>query len=1595
MGYKRTDLQILGGGFNLLPPGDKTPKTDYLLAQNWRVDRVGKLVSRFGYPQKFSTAGAGLAHSAAIHGGINGDYYVGCNNSLTAPTGSLYFNFGAVAIATGFDGNRIGMAVMNGWVWAMNRGKQGRHNASGAFQNWNLAAPGSSCVAAGAATPGVAASATYAYTLTGNTAYVHFLTIAGVTYQFAENGYGAGQLPLLISILAAADPNCSVTYSGAGANVVITPIIPNTLFALTGSDGNAAANVATGAISSLPNGTYRFYVTFAAADDSLESNPSPVSAAVTVVSSAITLTGVPVSADGRVGKRNIYATGGTLGQAYLVGAITDNASTSITLSTPDLEITNGGVVMPTDNDAPPAASGVVGPHFNRLFAFSTVGNTNRLFYTRPGLPQYWSTDPAIGDWVDVGMEGEAIVWCTIHANILVIYKERSIWMLVGDPATGYLQRVRDGLGLAGQFAIAEAGTQDYFVGPNGLYRFDMDRVHEMSGAIQPLFNASGTNGGSTSPPGSVKLGAAFNSTSTSAYGVALGYAMGKLYIGYAEQAVGTQYCLLVYHELNDRWFYHRTAITGVTGFFGFLFDGQEMVGLTGIAGGAAQGYNLDDFRGFFTQDSGGAAIGLVYQSHYEDAGFPDNQKMWLDLVIDYEFAGGDTATVWLGYDGGATALTPMGGSLTGAGRRQTAYPLGADGVLAKSISVAITASANNLLIIHNIYLYCYVEARLGNAASTIPIDLGSPKVKQCKELQLDIDASNGSVAVNVYSDLPGNQLAVRQTPTVATTTGRSVLKFPFPVTEGFLWRLALRGTGFRLYSARLLMRPIGTYVEAYEAAAGFVWDSMEQTFDSGITHIPRSYAVALASLPIKRAREISMQIDTFNAPITLTFLSDLPGDAMASRFTATINTGVAGRRFVRIPLPAGMSTPIEGRMFRVQLSGAAKFVLYEMAVELIAVGVYVEAYEAAGGAVYDSREMDFGMTNVKEARELELDIETTGAVTAGVLSDVSGSVTYVGIANTTGRQKVLVPLNVNQITEQFVEGRFLRLLLTGVNAFRFYGARLKVRPFGTYLTAAEGTAGALWDSTDLDLGSQKVKQFREIELDLWAYGTCVVTVYTDLPGNAMGSRVIKFVAATAGRTKVQIPLPQGQVPDNYLFGRLVRVTITCTVAAFKLFGARIFSRQIGTYVEAYEAAGGAVWDSDALDLGTQTVKQLRQLEFEIQAAGPFTVNVHTDQPGNALAWRLTSNQGGTNGRVKIQIPLPQGQVPDNYLFGRLARVVISSAAAFQLYGARIDARPIGVYLENYEAAGGAVWDSTPSDLGNPSDKTFDQVRFEMDTDGAANVDVYTDLPGEAFTKKGTFALTNGATGRHWATAPLPLGIEGRSVRLVVSSGAGFRIYSAQVRSGRVGRYLCAATPAGNDALTTLEFDFESERVKLFKKIEIDMRADGQVNLSVITNQTGALAAFFTPRLSTPNGRDTLSVVLPPGARGRLLRLAMTSTGAARIYHVRVWTRPVNEPEAKWAWVDYPIEPSDVLPAWQDLPVAATPPNFTWADLPVEGTAPNFGWQDLPVEPTKPEWVWAPFPVNPTEPQWFWAKILSVEETPDTWQFVDVPFEVME
>ena len=95
------------------------------------------------------------------------------------------------------------------------------------------------------------------------------------------------------------------------------------------------------------------------------------------------------------------------------------------------------------------------------------------------------------------------------------------------------------------------------------------------------------------------------------------------------------------------------------GFQGFVFDGIAMVGLTGNAASLALGYNVDDFRAFYTTDEGHMPIECVIQSHYEDCGLPDNDKVARSGDLDDEPNGDTRVARTSGTTTGRTALTTL------------------------------------------------------------------------------------------------------------------------------------------------------------------------------------------------------------------------------------------------------------------------------------------------------------------------------------------------------------------------------------------------------------------------------------------------------------------------------------------------------------------------------------------------------------------------------------------------------------------------------------------------------------------------------------------------------------------------------------------------------------------------------------------------------------------------------------------------------------------------------------------------------------------------------------------------------------------------
>lgn len=1188
-------------------------------------------------------------------------------------------------------------------------------------------------------------------------------------------------------------------------------------------------------------GQYRFYVTFYS-EDGAESNPSPVSDWVTLSGEFVNgLQDIAVSSDARVTRRMVYIEGGALGEAIRLFPIDNNTDTSsaIVIGASLLSAANDeGIALEFDHDAPPAGDGMVGPYFSRLIAWKG----NRFYWTKPGIPHYWpGADLDTGQWVDVGEDGDNILAVSLKARFAIVYKQRSIWRLTGDPDSGTFEIAHSKHGIVGPLAYASAGDLDYFTGPEGLQSTaDGTRVDKISPKLDPVFLGEYveiTPGVHVAPIDSSRVSQC-----------AMEYANGRLLFSYPEAGVTTpgNSATLIYHETSQRFATMRLAPNGTLhgGFTVLKYIGDQIWG--GNGGQILQLNQSIQVVGTPTGDADNSApITVLYQSASQDCGLATNPKVFTQITLDIE-TGGDALLLTVYADNGKTAYT-IGSPLTNA-RELQHWGMPSDGnefgLEALNLAVRIEGDSHSQVVIHAIYLHYYVEARKLDALNTAPFELAAGRDVEVKELQVDMDTHEGPARLLFWTDQPTNALTFPfQVP--IDTSGRRMWQLPIPfLVEGRLFRLTVKATTgaagvgqFRIYSARALARVVGTFVEAYEAAAGFVWDSQAQRFGT----------------EVYRARRIELEIET-GGSVTLNLLTDLPEGTQAVRISKPVNS--TARAIFHIELPAGLNAPIEGRYFRLQISGTSRFKLYRASIEVLAVGVYLDANEGAAGALYDSRELDFGSNKAKEGRELELDIQTAGTVTVRLVTDLPSGimeVAFTATATTIGRQKVMLPVGI-------LGGRLYQLLISGTSGFALYGARMQVRPFGQYLTGGEGTAGAFWDSTELDLGTQQVKQLRQVEVDIWAYGPTTITVYTDLPGHAMAVRATKVIQAT-------------------------------------------------------------------------------------------------------------------NGRVPVEIPLIQGAVPDNYIFGRMVRVTVASQQSVKLFGVRIDARAIGVYIDADEAAAGAVWDSGETDLGSSMLKVWDAVRFEMDSDGPTTLTVNTDLPGDVYAQRFTGTLTAAARSRGFVTVPLAGNIEGRGAR-IMAGGSGLRIYKVQVRARTVGRYIAAQNGSNqSDSLRTLDWDFGGEQVKLAKKLEVDLASDGATTINVYTNAGGPLALVYSSIQNTAGARKTLKLSLPLNTRGRLLRLEVLSAQPVRLYNLRAWIR-TTAAEANWAWANYPLEDSTPLPEWTDLPAPPTPNDFTWASLPVDKTPESFNWVD--------------FPVAPTDPQWHWEQVMTVQPTSDQWDWIDIP-----
>ncbi len=233
MASRKERHRIMQGAMDVLTPTDKITDGVSAVLDNWRVDKQGVLRTRGAAVIEPGTAAFGSGRYHTIK--RNDNYrYSGVGTQLWfGPEGA-----GTTLLASGFDGQPLGIAFYQGYGWVMNRNVRKRIQYN-TVHNWGVAAPATAPVATAGVQP-LQTLETYA----GTTGQNHVEnSVDGVNWDVAMNADVPGSAGV---VAASFDPLIATTESASlklvvsdAASVVasVRPSIPfDTRFSGVASD---------------------------------------------------------------------------------------------------------------------------------------------------------------------------------------------------------------------------------------------------------------------------------------------------------------------------------------------------------------------------------------------------------------------------------------------------------------------------------------------------------------------------------------------------------------------------------------------------------------------------------------------------------------------------------------------------------------------------------------------------------------------------------------------------------------------------------------------------------------------------------------------------------------------------------------------------------------------------------------------------------------------------------------------------------------------------------------------------------------------------------------------------------------------------------------------------------------------------------------------------------------------------------------------------------------------------------------------------------------------------------------------------------------
>ncbi|MEW5820329.1 MAG: hypothetical protein AB1782_09075 [Cyanobacteriota bacterium] len=136
---------------------------------------------------------------------------------------------------------------------------------------------------------------------------------------------------------------------------------------------------------------------------------------------------------------------------------------------------SGGANAEDLGGIPPVGSKYIEIYQNRVFMAGETANPTKLSYSALSDPEDWTTVDDAG-WMEVGLnDGQKIVGIKSFFDVLVVFKERSIYILSGssgDPASNdyfVLEPINASIGAVSNRSIVQVGNDLYFLSEKGVY----------------------------------------------------------------------------------------------------------------------------------------------------------------------------------------------------------------------------------------------------------------------------------------------------------------------------------------------------------------------------------------------------------------------------------------------------------------------------------------------------------------------------------------------------------------------------------------------------------------------------------------------------------------------------------------------------------------------------------------------------------------------------------------------------------------------------------------------------------------------------------------------------------------------------------------------------------------------------------------------------------------------------------------------------------------------------------------------------------------------------------------------------------------------